>query len=283
MSLPRVGPPAPYPDPMATTVRPRGPLPARVYWRRRLVAVSVPVLLVVVLARILGGSSDAQDEAAGTATQAGAQVQQDAAVAGPTAAATGTGKKGRKGKGTGTVETTPPAPVLAEPSGPCDDADIVAAPALTTAVGGADVPITINLRTVTTEACTWQASPQTLTVTITSGDDFIWSTRQCPASIAPQDVVVRQVVDTPVVVTWTDAKRSDDTCSGRAGWALPGFYHVEAAALGGNGTDVQFELVPKQPDVVTETAQPQQQGGGKGNGGDTSHTPGEDGQGNSAG
>lgn len=280
MRLPRVGPAAPYPDPMATTVRPRGPLPARTYWRRRLVVVTVPLLLVVVLARVLGGSSDAKDEATGTATQTGAKVQQDAPVAGPTAVApAGKGKKGKKGKN---AETTPPAPVLAEPSGPCDDSDIVATPALTTVVGGADVPITINLRTVTTEACTWQASPQTLTVTITSGDDFIWSTRQCPAAVAPQDVVVRQAVDTPVVVTWKGAKRSDDTCSGRAGWALPGFYHAEAAALGGDGTDVQFELVAKQPDVVTETAQPQQQGG-TGKGGDTSHTPGEDGQGNSAG
>ncbi|CAM3717765.1 hypothetical protein [Nocardioides zeicaulis] len=266
---------------MATTVRPRGPLPSRVYWRRRLVVLTVPLLLVVVLARVLGGSSDAKDEAAGTATQAGAQVQQDAPVAGPTAIVP-TGRKGKRGQGQGTVETTPPAPVLAEPSGPCDDADIVATPVLTTVTGGADVPITLNLRTVTTEACTWQASPQTLTVTITSGEDFIWSTRECPAAIAPQDVVVRQAVDTPVVVVWKGAKRSDETCSGRAGWALPGFYHAEAAALGGDGTDVQFELVAKQPEVVTETPQPEQQGG-KGKNGDTVHTPGEDGQGNSAG
>lgn len=229
---------------------------------------SVPLLLVIVLARVLGGSSDAEDEVTGTATQAGATVQDDQPVAGPTAVVpTGKGKKGQNGQGA-TQETTPPAPVLAEPSGPCEDSDIVATPVLTTAAGGADVPITINLRTVTTEACTWQASPQTLTVTITSGDDFIWSTRQCPAAIAPQDVVVRQAVDAPVVVTWKDAKRSDDTCSGRTDWAYPGFYHVEAAALGGDGTDVQFELVAPQPAVVTETAQPQQQGGkGKGKGG----------------
>ena len=32
---------------------------------------------------------------------------------------------------------------------------------------------------------------ETLTVTITSGDDYIWSSRECPASIPPQDVVVR--------------------------------------------------------------------------------------------
>ena len=263
---------------MPSTVRPRGPLPARVYWTRRIVVLGIPLLLVVVLARVLGGSSDGKDASAGRATQA-ASVQETAPAptAGPTAEVA-TGKKGRKGKKRD-AETVPPEPVLAEPSGPCVDSDIVATPAITSAAGGADVPITLNLRTVTAEACTWQASPQTLTVTITSGNDFIWSTRECPSAIAVQDLVIRQAVDTPVVVTWADGKRSDETCSGRTDWARPGFYHVEAAALGGDGTDVQFELVPPTPGVITKTADPQQQGGKKNRG----HVPGQDGPGNSVG
>lgn len=267
---------------MASTVRPRGPLPARVYWTRRILVLGVPLLLVVVLARVLGGSSDGKD-ATPTATQAGASVTEPAAAptAGPTAVVE-KNRAGKKGKRKREQETVPPEPVLAEPSGPCTDSDIVATPALTTATGGADVPITVNLRTVVAEACTWQVSPQTLTLTITSGSDFIWSTRECPSAIAVQDVVVRQAVDTPVVVTWADGKRSDETCSGRTEWAYPGFYHVLAASLGGEGTDVQFELVAPQPAVVTTTADPKP-GGKKDKGGDTSHTPGEDGAGNSAG
>ena len=276
---------------MASTVRPRGPLPARVYWTRRIVVLAVPLLLVVVLARVLGGSSDGKDATDGTATQAGAKVgTSPAPSAGPTAgeevAGTATGK-GKKGKGKKNqdvpVETTPPAPVLAEPTGPCDDSDIVATPVITSAPGGSDVAITVNLRTTYTEACTWQASPQTMTATITSGEDYIWSTRECPVGIPPQDVVVRQAVDTPVVVTWS-AKRSDETCSARTAYAMPGFYHVEVAALGGEPTDVQFELVPPQPGVVTKTAEPEQDGTKNGTkNGDKSHTPGEDGAGNSAG
>lgn len=243
----------------------------------------VPLLLVVVLARVLGGSADGKDQS--TATQAGATTDTTAApTAGPTAeVAPGTGKKGRKNKKDRTVETAPPEPVLAEPTGPCTESDIVATPALTSAAGGADVPITVNLRTVVTEACTWQASPETMTVTITSGNDYIWSSRECPVSIPPQDVVVRQAVDTPVVVTWS-AKRSDEGCTKWTDWAMPGFYHVQAAALGGDATDVQFELTGGVPAVVTTTADPQPQGGkNKNKNGDTSHTPGEDGAGNSAG
>jgi hypothetical protein len=271
---------------MATTVRPRGPLPARVYWTRRLVVLGIPLLLVVVLARVLGGSSDATDDSSGTATQAGATVETTPApTSGPTSqVAPGTGKKGTKGKKRKkrdqvVQETVPPEPVLAEPSGPCEPSDIVATPAIASAAGGGDIPITINLRTVVTEACTWQASAETMTVTITSGSDDIWSSRECPASIPAQDVVVRQAVDAPVVVTWS-ARRSDEECSKLTDWARVGFYHVQAAALGGAGTDVQFELVGRQPEVITQTADPQQQGGKDG---DTSHTPGEDGAGNSAG
>jgi hypothetical protein len=274
---------------MATTVRPRGPLPARVYWTRRLVVLGIPLLLVVVLARVLGGSSDAKDDASGTATQAGATVETTPApAAGPTSqVAPGKSKRGKKRKKRDQVvqETVPPEPVLAEPSGPCEPSDIVATPAIASAAGGGDIPITINLRTVVTEACTWQASPETMTVTITSGSDYIWSSRECPASIPAQDVVVRQAVDAPVVVTWS-ARRSDEECSNLTDWAKVGFYHVSAAALGGQGTDVQFELVARQPEVVTQTAEPQQQGGkkkDKNKDTDTSHTPGEDGGGNSAG
>lgn len=271
---------------MPSTVRPRGPLPARVYWTRRLIVLGVPLLLVVVLARVLGGSSDATDAASGTATQAGASVETSAAPsAGPTAEVrTGKGRKNKNKRQPEAVptETVPPEPVLAEPTGPCADSDIVATPTLTSAPGGADIPITINLRTVVSEACTWQASPETLTVTITSGADYIWSTRECPVSIPVQDVVIRQAVDAPVVVTWS-ARRSDETCSNLTDWALPGFYYVETAALGGEPTDVQFELLPGTPAVVTQTAEPEQQDGKNKKNGETAHTPGEDGGGNSEG
>ncbi|WP_416955487.1 hypothetical protein ACNKF0_02515 [Nocardioides sp. T5] len=279
---------------MPTTVRPRGPLPARVYWTRRIIVLAVPLLLVVVLARVLGGSADGKDESTAQATQAGASTAETATapIAGPTAGPTaevapGAGKKGKKGKKdrpeeTVPEETVPPEPVLAEPTGPCTESDIVATPALTSAAGGSDVPITINLRTLVTEACTWQASAETMTVTITSGSDDIWSSRECPASIPPQDVVIRQAVDAPVVVTWS-AKRSDEGCTKWTEWAGLGWYHVQAAALGGDATDVQFELVAPQPGVVTTTADPQPQGGKKDKDGDTAHTPGEDGAGNSAG
>lgn len=264
----------------STPLQPRGPLPARVYWTRRLVLLGMALVLVAGFARILGGSSDGSGASGGQATTAGATTTTT-----PTDAATEPVKKKRKKK-----LRTPTEPPLAEPTGPCVSSDIVVTPVVTNAQGGVDVPLTLNLRTLQTPACTWTVSPDTLTVSITSGDDSIWASRECPASIATQDVVVRQAVDTPVALVW-DARRSDEGCTEQREWARLGYYHVEAAALGGEPTDVQFELVRPASVVITKTITPKpeptstgtKKGTKKNKQGDTDHTPGEQGGGNSAG
>ncbi len=254
---------------MSASVRPRGPLPARVYWTRRLVVLGVPLLLVVVLARVLGGSADGADGDVATQSSAPTGTATPARLYGPTAA-----PPPRKGK-----KSAPPKPVLAEPSGECEPADIVATPDVSRIPGGSAVDITVNLRTRLTEACTWEVTPRTFAVTITSGNDHIWSSQECPASIPTGDVVVRRAVDAPVAVTW-HARRSDEECSRFTDWARPGFYHVKAAALGGEATDVQFELVAPSAPVVTRTAEPKPQ---KKKSKPRDFKPGQDGAGNTEG
>lgn len=263
----------------STPLRPRGPLPPRVYWTRRLVLLGIALVLVAGFARILGGSSDGSDDGGDKATTAGATT-----TSSPTDAATEPVKKKRKKK------QTPTEPPLAEPTGACVSSDIVVTPVVTEAQGDTDVPITLNLRTIQTPACTWTVSPETLTVSITSGDDAIWSSRECPVSVPAQDVVVRQSVDAPIVVTWEDARRSDEGCTEQRDWALPGFYHVEAAALGGEPTDVQFELVVRPSAVITKTITPKpdpttqgKKNKNKNKQDATEHTAGEQGSGNSEG
>ena len=90
---------------------------------------------------------------------------------------------------------------------------------------------------------------------ITSGSDRIWSSQDCPDSIKPADVVVRNGVPTYVNVVWS-GRRSDDTCSRTAAWANAGYYHVFAAVLGSTPTDIQFEVTRAPTDFVTKTAKP---------------------------
>lgn len=235
----------------------RGPLPASVYWRRRAIVLLVAFTLVFGIGRLLGLGSDASDGApaagdGGAAALAGttpSPTSADAATPDGAADGTGRGKNGKKGK------TASPTPELAEPVGNCRDEDISVTPTIEKAEAGRDITFTLDLRTLETPACTWAVSSKHLTLKVTSGDDDIWSTLDCPRAITPQSVVVRQAVSSQIEVVW-GGRRSDARCSRVTDYAMPGFYHLDVAALGGEPTDVQFELVRPAAAVITRTAEP---------------------------
>ena len=116
---------------MTTVTRPRGPLPARVYWTRRLLLVVVAFALVFGVARLLGSGGSRR---ARRRTPVGADPVQlgragidlacrDAAPATPTAPHRGTGEA----SATQAVEPTP-TPLAAARRAPASDSDIVATP-----------------------------------------------------------------------------------------------------------------------------------------------------------
>jgi hypothetical protein len=233
------------------------------------VVLTVAVLLVLGFGRVLSWSSDGSDGGGDTARQAGAD---------PTPSAAGTTKKGTgekdckgrsrfrggdkaKGKRKACQGSTPvPSPTPtppAAPSGPCPDADVLVTPSVPDPVAGRDVTIVLNLQMGTTEACTWQVSSDSVTLKIYAGADDVWSSRECPEVIPSQDVVIRRATATPVTVVWS-SKRSDQYCTDRTAWALPGTYGIAAAAFEGEPTDVAFELRAPVAPVVTQTVEPTQ-------------------------
>jgi hypothetical protein len=229
----------------------RGPLPARVYWVRRLMVLGTAVLLVVAIGRLLGGGSDGSsgpDKAAQVGADISSKPSADLSDLPTQASITSSGPAKKP-----TRTKTP----LAQPEGPCANEDVAITPSVDQAVGGRDVPIVLQLRSRTADACTWRVSPDTVTVNITSGKDRIWTSRDCPAAIRTRDVIVRKAVTADVTLIWTQAKRSDsDGCTRFTGWAMPGWYHVTAAALGGEPSDLQFELTAPVAGTITKTATP---------------------------
>jgi hypothetical protein len=242
----------------------RGPLPAGVYWRRRLLVLTLAIFLVICFARVLGGGSDGSSD-----DPAAEQVASSQTSSGDGSHGTSTGPSGQdthKTKKPGKGHSSSQGLVLAEPDGPCADGDIAVTPDVRDPVAGRDVFIVLKLRTLTSEACTWRVSPQHITLKITSGNDEIWTSRECPRAIPTHGVVVRRDATTNVGITW-NARRSNEHCTLQTEWALPGFYHVAAAALAGEPSDLQFELATPQASVVTQTAEPQNgNGGGKNQG-----------------
>lgn len=227
----------------------RGPLPARVYWTRRVMVIGTALLLVFGIGRVLvGGSDGSSTEGTPTAVQAAADPTSDLSAL---PMDTETRKTKPKEKKTRTTK----APVLASPEGPCADTDIAVTPSVRRSVAGESVFFVLELRTVSAAACTWRVDPDSLTVKVTSGDDDIWSSRECPRSIPTRNVVVRNAVSTKVGVRWS-GRRSDRDCTRLTEWALPGWYHVDAAALAGEPSDVQFRLEAPERPVITQSPKP---------------------------
>ena len=239
----------------------RGPLPPRVYWVRRAMILGTALLLVFGIARLLNGGSDASaGEDAATPVAAGTTPSTSATdpVTGPATDPTadskphaGTGRKHHS-------KAPDPTPTLAAPEGECEATDVAVTPKVTNAVAGRDVLVVLQLRTLESEACTWRTGPDELTVNITSGKDAIWSSRQCPGAIPVREVTVRKAVTTNVGVTWHQAKRSGEECTKLTDWAMPGWYHVTASSLGGEPSDLQFELTTPAAATITRTAKPTQ-------------------------
>ena len=224
---------------------PRGPLPARVYWFRRTLVLVVALALVFGIGKLLTGFGG--DPKATTAAAVPSRTAQ------PTASASATVPAAQPTKAKPGKKNAQP---LSVPTGTCDPADIDVVPAVRKVDGGG--AITLPLKLVSTSgSCTWQASPEALVVKVVSGKDRIWTSQDCRSSVPRQDVVVRPAGEkaTVVDVAWT-GRRSREGCPRGTEWADVGYYHVIAATLGGEPTDVQFQVVGPPPPTVTKTTHP---------------------------
>lgn len=241
---------------MTSMAHPRGPLPPRVYWVRRTLVLALALGLVFGIAHFLGGSSDDSSDQAqvvgGEQTPPGGS-----ALATADADPSASPAKGRKTRGGGNDEAGKPDKTrtpLARPSGPCRNDEVVVTPKLREdAHAGSTVKFRLKLTTTGTPACMWTVSPESMVVKITSGDDRIWSSQDCPDAVPQVDVVVRKDVPAKVDMGWR-GQRSDDECSRLPAWAQVGFYYVTTAAYGAEPSAVQFEL--ESPVVPTRTAKP---------------------------
>jgi hypothetical protein len=253
---------------MSAVTRPRGPLPARVYWTRRTLVVVVALALVFGLARLLGGSggngtdpsaqpvgADASSQTTTSApTSSSAPTSPTVAATAPTVASTPTDDASAKpGTKAGKAASETPLPVS---SGPCRTDDIVATPTIkNTAYAGKPVVFAMNLTTKSTEACDFDVSARSLVVKVSSGSDRIWSTQDCRGAVPKESVVVRKDTPATVDVAWS-GQRSDSDCTRSTTWAEPGWYHAVAAAFGSAPVDEQFKLLTPVRPTVTATPKP---------------------------
>lgn len=234
----------------------RGPLPAGVYWRRRAFVLLLGATLVFVIASVLGGGSDAKDDEVPVARQAGGEVEASQTIT------VGDRKAKRKGKRKRVVQgpTYDPA-VMAEPDGNCEPADVRITPRVEAAVAGEPVTVGLSLQTVQADACYFRVGPDKVSVKITKRGREIWTSRECPAPVPSESVVVRRVVATVVQMTWTPFPqgRRGAECPGTDDWLMPGAFTAIAATLGGEPSESDFALASPTPETVTVSPDPKKQ------------------------
>jgi hypothetical protein len=217
--------------------------------------VGIALLLVVGIAKMLGGSSDASSGPDAARNVADTSPGSDP-TAGPTQTVPQTQGPPSSGKHHG-KKVDDPVTRVAMPSGPCRASDVAITPSVPKPVAGSDIELVLDISSLETPACSWTLSGQTMALKITSGNDLIWTSGECPQAIPTQDLTVRQADPTRVKLTW-DARRSEPGCPVRTEWALPGTYHLHVAALAGQPQDVTFTLTAPAPPEVTRTAHPHQ-------------------------
>lgn len=233
---------------MGSLSHPRGRLPRRVYWVRRAVVLVVALGLVLGLARLFGGTGSDGDDSTIKASPSAAR-EESTTTAPPVASLGPVAPPSSSTRPSSKVEVP-----LAAPDGDCEDDEITVLPEVKKANGGGPITILLGL-TSTRAACTFDVSPESLVVKITSGDDRIWTSQDCPKSITETEVVVRSAQPVAVPVVWS-GRRSDDECTNQPAWALPGFYHVYAAAYGSAPSDLQFEVTSAATITITKTPKP---------------------------
>ena len=231
---------------MSTVARPRGPLPARVYWVRRLVLMTLAVLLVVGVQRLLTYEGSPSAESPVAASVVGAHFELPT-LAVPSASAGMLIKSERRSA------------ALPPPEGPCDPADVLVTPVIEAAHIGRPVQIILELTTTKSPACTFEVSGESVAVNVsmlTGARELLWTTQDCPAALPETTVVARRTVPGRAVAEWS-GHRSDERCSALAPWVLPGDYLVEAVALGGTETaEQEFELESALRPTITRSVTP---------------------------
>ncbi|HYJ70600.1 MAG TPA: hypothetical protein VEX15_23340 [Nocardioidaceae bacterium] len=229
---------------MSTVTRPRGPLPPRVYWVRRLALLAMVVLLVWLGARwIGGGGSQAAPSGGDDATAAASSDDDDS-----TRSDSGDDESRDR---TRTDRVRAVAESFEQPSEHCDLTQVLVTPTVAEPVYAGE-PVTVHLRisTSSSTACSLSIDADHLLLSITSGDDNVWDSTHCEDAIPTRDLALQPRWSALVDVTWSGLY-SGRRCPSGGTAAEPGTYSIEAAVLEGEPTETDVELV-ERPDPVED-------------------------------
>lgn len=125
---------------------------------------------------------------------------------------------------------------------PCQSRDLEVDLAPSAAAAGKPVSFDVTLRNTSQTACLADAGREALVLTVSSGEDRVWSSADCPAGPAERKLLLDAGDTAKATVTW-DGTRSAQGCSGGQR-AAGGTYQVMASLDGAMlpGAEATFTL-----------------------------------------
>ncbi|MBF4594837.1 hypothetical protein ITJ58_13835 [Curtobacterium flaccumfaciens] len=230
---------------MSSLRHPVGPEKPVVYWRRRaLVLGALLVVVLVVVLIVVGRGSGATSAAPSASASAGAGSGAGASSAG--SAGSGSSRSAApKPAASASAAATKPA---AADGSTCTKDQIVLTPVLDKSAYGPteDPKIAMSIKNSGTNSCHLDLGSAQQVLTISSGQEQYWSSKDCQTGGTNQDVTIKsgQTLTTPAIA-WDRTRSSTSTCdSSRPAVTAGGAsYHLQVAV--GNlesKTSVQFIL-----------------------------------------
>jgi hypothetical protein len=171
---------------MSTFRNPVGPQPSRVYWRRRLLVGLVLLAIIVIVILIVTKPGANPDPAS----------KPDTTSSSPS--------------GSPTADTVNPGDAVE-----CDPAKVTveASTDSTSYDAGVNPVLSFTLKSLMTEPCSIAAGSDVQEFKITSGDELIWTSKDCQTDpVAAKTVLAPGVPKAGPTLTWDRTRSSVDTC-----------------------------------------------------------------------
>ncbi|MFS2028958.1 MULTISPECIES: hypothetical protein [unclassified Curtobacterium] len=215
---------------MSSFRHPVGPEKPGVYWRRRAMVIGVLLLIVVVVVLIVVGRGGASADPGSSPSSA------SASSAGPSSSprATPSAAASPSGSALSSASSSASASASAKDGSTCAKEQIELTPVVDkTSYGPTEDPkIAMSIKNTGSNSCHMDLGSSQQVLTISSGEEQYWSSKDCQTGGTNQDVTIKagQTLTTPAIA-WDRTRSSTSTCDSSRPSVTGGgaSYHLEVA------------------------------------------------------
>lgn len=219
---------------MSSFRHPVGPEKPGVYWRRRAMVIGVLLLIVVVVVLIVVGRGGASADPGSPPTSASASSAGPSSSprATPSGAASPSGSASASASSSSSASAS--APASAKDGSTCAKEQIELTPVVDkTSYGPTEDPkIAMSIKNTGSNSCHMDLGSSQQVLTISSGEEQYWSSKDCQTGGTNQDVTIKagQTLTTPAIA-WDRTRSSTSTCDSSRPSVTGGgaSYHLEVA------------------------------------------------------